>query len=499
MATILLFKELNTDSVEQLNVADVLNGESLVNVEVANISPKTSSMLEINVLSGDPLTVELTGGAEGVSYGADLILTTNTRKVSVLLAVTVRSNASLFNPYYVNEPDAFKDLVGTLQAGNSAVGTAVFTLSSEDDPSSGYVVWELLTEDGVVLSAGNCFDFTVRSTGLANIVTAKAVVSVPSDVEPNLVGEAYQLRWSMYHNDKVTYQFENIVVEGDTTVPLGTQPVVELVGDPCTLELVTKDLYDNVGVQIYGSNKPLTDLNLVFSKASASLNIMQKVNGGYYYNGVFDSSKLKPSLVPYQIVWKYWNEDVHSRNLIYSENADLWIINPSVMSAVEDVLAKVNKARTTLYGKPDLLYPTPTVLTWLRRAADMFNGYMGKLTRFTFLNALGGIREYWLLFAEMAALESQYLAEGEKAFDFQGAAIQLTVDQTQYLEAAAAKIQDRLSNEFGNFKTNLIIKGITSGDGSQVDGPAHGLQGAVGITITPASIWNAWQTRVRHI
>ncbi|MGT3783776.1 hypothetical protein ACVTE8_14540, partial [Staphylococcus aureus] len=112
------------------------------------------------------------------------------------------------------------------------------------------------------------------------------------------------------------------------------------------------------------------------------------------------------------MIWKYWANN--NAAMVYQESADLWIINPSIMTAVGDVKAKIAKARATLYGSPDLLFPTPTILTWLRRGMDAFNGAYGQFTSFTMTNARGPIREYWLLYAELAAIQSQYLAEGEK-------------------------------------------------------------------------------------
>ena len=61
----------------------------------------------------------------------------------------------------------------------------------------------------------------------------------------------------------------------------------------------------------------------------------------------------------------------------------------------------------------------------------------------------------------------------------------------------AGKIQGLLDSELKLIKQNLVIKGITTGDGS---GPAgngnfnvstRGAMGSVGIAITPASIYNS--------
>jgi hypothetical protein len=222
--------------------------------------------------------------------------------------------------------------------------------------------------------------------------------------------------------------------------------------------------------------------------AQTPITEFERTSNGYVFSGVVPTASFTVSLEPYTVIWKYWANN--NAAMVYQESADLWIINPSIMTAVGDVKAKIAKARATLYGSPDLLFPTPTILTWLRRGMDAFNGAYGQFTSFTMTNARGPIREYWLLYAELAAIQSQYLAEGEKAFNYQGAAISLEVDRTQYLETAARDIQSRLDSEIKDVKVNLIIKGNTSGDGSADPTKLQtGAIGAVGISITPASMW----------
>ena len=132
-------------------------------------------------------------------------------------------------------------------------------------------------------------------------------------------------------------------------------------------------------------------------------------------------------------------------------------------------------------------------MLWLRRARDAFNGAPGGFTSFTMLNAKGSIREYWLMYAELGAIEAQYMAEGEKAFNFSGAAISLDIDRTGFLDSAASKIQSRIDNEIKPFRQNLIIKGNVAGDGSADPSRLRaGALGSVGITITPASPWGPY-------
>lgn len=51
-----------------------------------------------------------------------------------------------------------------------------------------------------------------------------------------------------------------------------------------------------------------------------------------------------------------------------------------------------------------------------------------------------------------SALNAQYLAEGDSAFDYSGQPVTLTVDRTQYIESQLARMWDYLQGEFKEFK-----------------------------------------------
>lgn len=484
--TFVVFKEYLADTSETLRIEELLNDtEHIIGVTVGEVVPLTSIPLNV---SNSLALFSFSGGDEGITYSFDIVVTTDERDIPATVAVVVKSEAALLNPYTSISPNSYKGLVGEVLAGSTHTGKAKFTFPAELDPTGGYIIYELLSSNDEVLAEGNCYSYRIKDIGSSKIVTGEAIVSIPSNLVPSAEGESYQIRWSIYFNDLVMYSFEQVVIAGDATVPLGTQPVVELIDGTATLELVLEDLYDEVTVQLFDANSPLTGDIPIFSRGNPSLK-PYRVPGGYYFAGILPLTDLKPSLVPYTFIFKYWYAKEAFRQ--FNESEQLWVVTPSVLSAVEDVLAKVNKARTSLYGKPDLLYPVPTVLTWLRRGMDAFNGFQGRLTRFNMLNATGAVREYWLLFAELYALESQYLAEGEKAFDFQGEAISLSVDQTQYLETAAGNIRSKLESDMPGVKKNLIIKGQTEGDGDVANASGGGLMGAVGINITPASVWTS--------
>jgi hypothetical protein len=493
------FKVPETNTVVMADITSmIMSGETISSIVLGSVNPVSTVPLVATITSGilPGVLVNLAGGNDGTSYGFKLTVTTSARVFLVSIAVTVADQS--FIPYTTSNPEAYQDLVDEIEAGKAAIGSAVFMFPSTVMPIGGFVTWELLASDGTVYAAGNAYEYVVQSNGISNTVVAKSVINVPITVPPSLDSQRYQLRYTLELpqsfgtptdptlgslSQNTFFQFEGLRVVGLNTVPLGTQPSVELQGVPATISIVLDRPYDNVTVELYSGNNLIAPASQIVE--------YQRTANGWYFAGVIDTSQLQASLLPYALVWKYWSST--NSAMVYQEQADFWVVNPSIMGAISDVKAKVSKARTTLYGTPDLIYSTPTILTWLRRGGDAFNAAYGQFTSITFVNALGPVREFWLLEAEMAALQSQYLAEGEKAFNFQGAAISLDVDRTQYLDNAEGKIQARLDNELKAIKVNLIIKGNTSGDGSaNVTSLQPGAIGAVGITITPASMFGRY-------
>lgn len=498
--TFVFSKDALTDTEVTFDISALLKfGETLTSIVPQAVTPVTVPALVTTLLSAPTapqVLLNLQGGQLNVSYGQQLLITTNARQITAQVAVTVISDVQV--PYSTQNPEAYTDLVDTIEAGQAALGTAVFAFPPDVDPSGGYVNWEFMDSTGIVYANGNAFDYQIRSNGLSNIVFARSVITVPSTVPASAINTKYQLRYTLELPTPSSaqidpanappqaryYSAENITVVGLNTVPMGTQDNVELQGNKATMSIVVDKMYDNVVVEIYQDNTAL---------GSARITDFSRVANGYYFAGVFDTMALPVSLEPYTVVWNY--SFTANPNEVFTESANLWITNPTIMGAVTDVKAKINKARTTLYGTPDLLFPQTVIMTWLRRARDAFNGNGGNFTTFTFTNAKGSVREYWLMYAEMFAIEAQYLAEGEKAFNFSGAAISLDVDRTSYLDSAASKIQSRLDNELKPFKQNLIIKGNTGGDGSADPSKLRqGAIGSVGITITPASPWGPYRS-----
>jgi hypothetical protein len=394
----------------------------------------------------------------------------------VTFAVVVQS--STFDPYPGAEPGSYQDLVGSLQPGKTGLASTVFQFDASFDPAGGYVLWDLLDSNGTIYSSGNAFEYKIVSSGMYNTVTARSLINVPSNIPPT-VDAPYQLRYTLRVGNAVSYSYESLVVIGLVDVPTGAQDSVEVAGDHAQLTLVTEQLYPNYVLELMAGNDVV---------ASMPVDNPDKVSNGYFVGGVVDTSVLPVSLLPYTVLWKFWT--VPSRT--FRESASLWVVNASIIQAVDDIKSKLNKAHQTLFGSPDSQFTTLNLMPCLRRGMDAFNAAYGQFTDFDMTNAKGPIREFWLLYSEKLALEAQYLLNAEKAFNFQGAAISLDVDQTQFIDTMIGKIQSQLDQEAKPFKQSLIIKGVIQGDGSQrpLNGTRSSL-GAVGITLTPVSYLNA--------
>lgn len=180
-------------------------GEAITGVVVGFSTPHDNSLFALGVTSGsaNPLVLTITGGKENMTYGTPVTITTNQRVLSVTFAVACL--AEQFDPYENQDPGAYQDLVGEIAAGKSALATAIFQFPPDFDPSGGYVLWDLLDPQGLVYATGNAYEYRIMSSGVANTVTAKAVISVPADI-PATIGEPYQLRYTLRVGDGVAYK-----------------------------------------------------------------------------------------------------------------------------------------------------------------------------------------------------------------------------------------------------------------------------------------------------
>lgn len=473
-----------------VSFTDVLKTGEHINAGAITYTSPGSISTSMTGSTLDRVIFNVSGGEDRHSYGIVVTINTNLGHVlSKTLSVVINQDQDF--EFQNKNFDAFNDLVGELQAGDAAIGQASFVFPTPFHADGGTVTWDLVDRDGVVYSSGIAHDYGYEQITANQIrITARAVINSPSDMVPTLQGQNYQIRWRLQIQDRDYWLSETLVITGPNTVPVGVEDVVELENNDIPVSVVFDHPYENVSLELYYQNEKRVE-------ATSSVN-WTKTPDGYLYVGTIQSPiNLPASLDAYTIVWSAWNND--QPNLKTRQVGRVFIVNASLMAATEDMRVMLNKSRSTIAGAPDVLFTVPLLLAYLRRGKDAFNGAYGVLTGFTMLNANGSIREFWLKFSEVLALRAQFLAEGEKVFNFSGQAISLDIDRTQFYSQLADNLQQILDNEAKPFKQNLTIKGIINGDGNLgADGGTaqrFGSVGALGITLTPATGWGKFVAR----
>lgn len=484
---LILVKDVGQNSSSFLDFSnDLAENETIVSADVLQVVPVTTPALHAAVVSvDDGYKVEYAteGGKSNITYNTRLqILTDHARQFSVIVAVSVRDyvHADL----QTRNPDAYNALVDTLEIGQSAIGRISFSFPSGTNLTNSAVTWQLLDREGLVYSSGNAFDYKIDNTSFLSRIEAYGVIHAPSDTPPTLMDQAYQVRWELTGvGSSPSYAFENVKVVSSVTEPTGVEDCVELKGDNAHLSIVLDEPFEEVGVEVFMKD------TLVRPWVRAQRN--EKLSDGWYYAVDMDTSEFPASLDAYSVVWRYRNvSDVASAGGAPHMNRQygkLFVVSPMMLAAVDDCRMMVMKARATMVGLPDMIFDTSTIMSWLRRGRDFFNAASGIITFFNMSRATGALREFWLGYSEVAMLQSHYLAEGEKAFDWSGQAISLNRDVTQFYQSLADSKLSRLDNDVKPFKENLIKKGMDGGDGDMADGTGRSSVGAVGINVTPVT------------
>ena len=394
------------------------------------------------------------------------------------------------NPNYpALDPNSFSGLVGSIIAGDSAVGKASFMLPAGTDTLGGSVTWELIDKQGTLFAQGVSSGYVITATAFSTLVEAPATITAPSAIPPSSEGHSYQIRWALTLPGSLVpaFNFEALEVTGLTSAPEGPETAIELYDSQIAVATVSQRVFSAVKLEIYDSMN-----RKIVADTVVTVNGPQQVAGGYYYSAEIDPNNVSvqggnpfcAKLDAYVITWKY----VTTGSLLVSRQvAELFIVNPSILAAMEDARRMVMKARTTQFGFADAVFDDATLISWLRRGRDLFNSAGGMLTEFSMTNATGGIREYWIRYAEISMLRAQALAEGEKAFNFAGSAIQLDVDKAQYYTGLADTMQSNLESEIKPFKTNLIKKGAVAGDGNMTNVAMSNASSRLGISVHAAT------------
>jgi hypothetical protein len=367
---------------------------------------------------------------------------------------------------------AFLKAIGSAVAGTYVTARLNLQLPASVNLSGSRLVWDLLDQDGRQWTQGEATDFAFAPSQTMpgqQTLSAEIQLGVPAQLPVNELGTQYQLRWNVVTQDQPIFTFENFTVLPNTQVTQGAIDTVELLGEPAYVEIALPKQY-TVSVTAYRGN----------AKLFPARNVVHQHQAGdlYVYRSAIDVSEyISASLDPLSVVWSYGD----SNTLTQKETTQAFIVTPVMLDAVKDLQTWLNSAYSNNGLAPGTTFDTTDFLKYLRMGRDRFNA-SGHPTDFSMTAAAGPIRNFWIGYATVAACRAQYLAEGMKAFDYSGQVVQLNVDRTPFWEATASALDMQLSEQVKPFKANLLKRGITGGDGSNM-ALRSGAVGAIGVTI----------------
>lgn len=372
--------------------------------------------------------------------------------------------------------------------GNAANATIQFILPKTTDIANAYMTFELLDEDGIVYSSGNGTSLVVIPKANSKVVESSIVVNVPSNIPVNDLGTTYQVRVTLrISSTEITQLYSNLRVLPNYIKYEGTTDVIDLKGNVIEASILIDGIPSAINAVIYYQNEMLDITALVVSSPTQTAD-------GYLYTTSIDTNlplidnsgaAFYPRLEPYTLVWQYVLNGNNN-----TEVCSVWIVFPSMLMAAKDLLSEINKARSGLGDKPT--FSVEDAFLYLRLGGDYWNAYE-QVTNFTFLNATGGVRSFWLGYSKIFALRAQYLYEAESNFDFQGNAIQLSVQREQYYESLASALENQLNEPARKFKLLLSKRGNIDGDGNV--NPTKMRTGSlanVGVTLSAVSRLRPW-------
>lgn len=368
--------------------------------------------------------------------------------------------------------NSFNDTV----AGDTATTTIQFVLPLNFDASLGNISFLLQDAEGLVYSYGVANNYSVSQSQNAVLVQAQVNLTIPSTIPTNNMGTAYQVSMLLeVPNEKPVYQNALIKVLPLTMKETGASDCVIIKGSRSSLDLTLPRQYNVVSANFYRDNDIINPTPPIIAPPVPTAD-------GFVYSIKLNTQQIQATLNPYSVIWLYGDSPTE---LDEQTQSSIYVVTPSMMQAAKDLLLRVNKARTSIGDRPT--YSIDEMMSYLRRGADWFNAY-SLVTTFSMTNAKNGIREYWIKFSEVIALRSQYMYEGETAFDFQGQAVSLNIDRSQYYEGLASVIENEVLEPTRMLKQQLAKRGNTDGDGS-VDPNAlrRGAIGSLGISLTPVS------------
>lgn len=270
-----------------------------------------------------------------------------------------------------------------------------------------------------------------------------AIFTIPANAPICDVGQKYTIKW-LIKNDKETLssaEYFIVTIEND---PLAIETMkLHLQGSVLNASLEVEEQPTTINYRVIDEN------GLEYVKGTLDPSIFTIRNGNLVYTfTVTDTTNIVPHLgvCPLFIEWAYdSNYEIHP----------MYIISPKMYMFIDGVRKIVDRARNQDIN-PNLVWNDVDIAHYVLDGLQRVNGSKPSLTQWSITTVPVNMYEFVKKAASIAALRAQYLAEGMAAFDFQGMAVQLSIDRTQYIQTMADVLESELEQRLPSAKRLLI-------------------------------------------
>lgn len=327
------------------------------------------------------------------------------------------------------------------------------TLEPMEGLAAGYPKVELVEDDEILQTI-------VASTG-SPVTTYTALLNIPDLID--LTDVDFKNLRAVWRIQTVTGKVYKIVqtvqvIGRDDQRPIQRE-LVHMIA-----ENAPQDITVLLDFALSGSD-PAPQLDIYFGNAAVVTGIAASTSAsrGESSTATFSLSTattLEPKFVEYNLIVRGTRSGQP-----YTVYCPLFITNPSIQSAIEQLRHFLSKARVS-NQIASLNFTEANLFSYLQRGLDWFNGFPPAITTFNGTNMMGAVRNGWLFLSQYVGLLAQYGAENDLDFEFSGQSVTLRVGRKDGIETMLSRIDAELERTIKPLKSLLAKGGTTGGDGS---------------------------------
>ena len=325
-------------------------------------------------------------------------------------------------------------------------------VDSSGRPVKGTVTYAIYDMKGNFVNEGRPIQHT------SQVTSWRATITIPDTALVCGPGEKYKLVWTMENNGKVVYTatelFTVVFFEDNLATELDIVYVVNS-KQSCYDRLVLPATMKPVQMQVR-LMWPCSDVGAELARFNVSTKpSFQTTDSSVYEMQVELPITHDNDGMPYILEWAY---RLHGRKRIYTEYHFLYAVSYPTIRHINNLRRLIDKARNEDINR-NLQFTDVDMSHYLRMGLLEMNAFPPQATYWNFINLPAQVEGYLTKFSGVEALRAQALAEGLSSFDFQGQAVSLSIDRTQYYQTLTDQLKSDIDSNFQKIKRTIVLSG----------------------------------------